>query len=131
MAYGKDLKRYAMKYVRDKAKSKYEKGTECYICGDTTNLDFHHFHTLTVLLDRWLKIKVKERPTHYTDEYVVVWRDEFIEDHKVELYDEAVTLCHKHHLHLHSIYGKNPALHTVEKQKNWVKIQREKHGLVA
>ena len=28
-----DLKRDLVKYVRDKAKSKYDKGTECRICG--------------------------------------------------------------------------------------------------
>ena len=42
------LKRDAVKYVRDKAKSKYEKGTECRICGETEQLDFHHFYSLTV-----------------------------------------------------------------------------------
>lgn len=122
------LKRDKIKYIRDKAKSKYEKGTECRICGTNQALDFHHFYTLTLLLDKWLKEKVKIRPEHYTDEYIVIWRDEFIEDHWAELYDEVVTLCHTHHLKLHSIYGKNPALHTVEKQKKWVEIQREKHG---
>jgi hypothetical protein len=121
--------RYAIKWVRDKAKSSYEKGTECYICGSQERLDFHHFHTLTVLLDKWLKEKIKIRPEHYTEEYVVVWRDEFIEDHHKELYVDAATLCHKHHLQLHSIYGKNPTLHTVEKQRNWLQIQREKNGL--
>lgn len=125
------LKRDKIKYIRDKAKSKYEKGTECRICGTNKALDFHHFHTLTMLLDKWLKEKVKIRPEHYTEEYIVVWRDEFIEDHWAELYEEAVTLCHEHHLKLHSIYGKNPALHTAEKQKKWIEIQREKHGLVS
>jgi len=33
-------------------------------------------------------------------------------------------------LKLHSIYGKDPALTTATKQMRWVKIQREKHGLV-
>ena len=28
-----ELKRDLVKYVRDKAKSKYDKGTECFICG--------------------------------------------------------------------------------------------------
>lgn len=130
MANNIELKRYAMKYVRDKAKSKYEKGSECYICGSSEKLDFHHYNTLTMLLDKWLKVKTKERPTHYTDEYVVVWRDEFIAEHYKELYEEAVTLCHDHHLRLHAVYGKNPALHTVEKQKKWVDIQRDKHGSI-
>ena len=29
----KKLKRDPIKYIRDRAKSKYEKGTECHICG--------------------------------------------------------------------------------------------------
>ena len=55
-----ELKRDLVKYVRDKAKSKYDKGTECFICGATENLDFHHFHGLTELLEIWLrKNKIK------------------------------------------------------------------------
>jgi len=34
------LKRDLVKYVRDKAKSKYKKETECYICGSTENWTF-------------------------------------------------------------------------------------------
>lgn len=124
------LKRDKIKYIRDKAKSKYEKGDSCRICGTNSALDFHHFYTLTILLDKWLAEKVKIRPEHYTDEYIIVWRDEFIEENWAKLYEEAVTLCHEHHLRLHSIYGKNPGLHTAEKQKRWIEIQREKHGLV-
>jgi hypothetical protein len=126
----KDLKRLPIKYIRDKAKAKYEKGTECYICGTDERLDFHHFYTLTPLLNEWLKEKQKIRPEHYTDEYIVIWRDEFIDEKWAELYKHAVTICHKHHLQLHSIYGRNPPLTTAEKQMRWVEIQREKHGLV-
>ena len=39
-----NLKRDLVKYVRDRAKSKYDKGTECRICESTENLDFHHFY---------------------------------------------------------------------------------------
>lgn len=124
------LKRYAIKYIRDRAKSKYEKADNCYICGDSKRLDFHHYYTLSPLLDVWLKKKIQIRPDHYTDEYILVWRDEFIDDNWFEMYDETVTLCHDHHLKLHSIYGRDPGLHTVEKQKRWVGIQREKNGLV-
>ena len=49
------LKRDLVKYVRDKAKSKYKKDTHCYICGSTENLDFHHFYGLTELLESWFK----------------------------------------------------------------------------
>jgi len=126
----KMLKRDKIKYVRDRAKARYEKGSECRICGAKIKLDFHHFHTLTPLLEKWLKEKVELRPEHYTDEYITIWRDEFIDDNWAEMYQETVTLCHDHHLQLHSIYGRNPPLHTAEKQKRWVEIQRDKHGLV-
>ena len=118
------LKRDAVKYVRDKAKSKYEKGTECHICGETEQLDFHHFYSLTPLLNQWLT-KNKLNP-----DYIQALRDDFIEEHSAELYEHTVTLCHHHHLALHKIYGKDPALGTAKKQMRWVEIQREKHGLV-
>ena len=124
------LKRDKVKYIRDKAKSRYEKGNECRICGTNIKLDFHHFYTLVPLLEKWLSEKTTLRPEHYTDEYITIWRDEFIDDNWAELYDETVTLCHTHHLKLHSVYGRNPPLHTAQKQKRWVEIQREKHGMV-
>jgi len=126
----KKLKRDPVKYIRDRAKSKYKKEDKCYICGSVSSLDFHHFYTLTPLLNRWLKEKVKERPSHYTDEYITIWRDEFIDDNWAELYDHTVTICHAHHLELHKIYGRNPGLGTAEKQMRWVELQRDKHGMV-
>lgn len=120
------FRRDPIKFIRDKAKAKYQKGTECYICGSTDTLDFHHFYSLTPLFNKWLKdnkIEIK------TDEDVLAVRERFIEEHQRELYEEARTLCHKHHLQLHSIYGKYPALVTAEKQKRWVEIQRTKNGL--
>ena len=122
-----DLKRDLVKYVRDKAKSKYDKGTECQICGSTENLDFHHFYGMTELLDKWLR---ENKLIIDTAEEIMEVRDTFIEQHIAELYEEAVTLCHNHHLRLHSIYGKRPKLFTAQKQKRWVLKQREKHGMV-
>jgi len=118
------LKRDIVKYVRDRAKTRYKKGTECYICGETENLDFHHFHSLSPLLHRWVKLN------RFSPEEVMEWRDAFIDEHTKELFTDTVTLCHEHHLRLHSVYGRNPNLGTAMKQKRWVHIQREKHGLV-
>ena len=118
------LKRDIVKYVRDKAKSRYEKGTECRICRAKAPLDFHHFYSLTPLLNQWIT-KNKHNP-----EYIQALRDDFIEEHQAELYEHTTTLCHMHHLKLHSVYGKDPALTTATKQKRWVEIQREKHGMV-
>lgn len=124
------LKRDKVKYIRDKAKASYEKGDACEICDSKIRLDFHHYYSLAPLLHKWLEEKKKIRPEHYTDEYIVIWREEFIDDNWAELYNDTVTLCHDHHLKLHSIYGRNPGLHTAKKQMRWVEIQREKHGLV-
>ena len=119
-----DLKRDIVKYIRDKAKNKYEKGTECYICGEKTELDFHHFYSLSPLVHSYIK-KNKLLP-----ENILSFREDFIQDHWSELYDHTVTLCHAHHLKLHKVYGRDPALTTAKKQENWVEIQREKHGMV-
>lgn len=121
------LKRDLVKYVRDKAKSKYRKEAECYICGSTENLDFHHFYGLTELLESWMK---ENEITVETEEDILRLRELFIAEKQDEIYNHAVTLCHQHHLRLHGIYGKRPKLITARKQKNWVDIQREKYGMV-
>jgi hypothetical protein len=121
------LKRDLVKYVRDKAKSQYKKGTHCYICGSSETLDFHHFYGLTELLETWLK---KKQIVVTEEEQIVSLRPQFIEEHMRELYEDAVTLCHDHHLRLHSIYGKRPKLVTAKKQQRWVNIQRKKYGMV-
>jgi len=122
----KELKRDPVKYVRDKAKAGYKKDTKCYICSAEIELDFHHYYSLAPLLDQF----VKERNYHIED--IRDFREEFINEHWEELYDWTVTLCHTHHLKLHSIYGRNPPLHAAKKQMRWTELQREKHlnGLV-
>ena len=126
-----DLKRDLIKYCRDRAKSKYNKGSECEICTSTNELEFHHFNSMTQMLDKWLaknKLKVE------TAEEIMSVRDSFIEEHQTEIYDLTTTLCKQCHLKLHAIYGKKPSLGTAAKQERWVQRQRdkyrEKHGLV-
>ena len=122
-----DLKRDLVKYVRDKAKSKYKKDTQCYICGSTENLDFHHFNGLTELLETWMK---ENKITIETEEQILELRERFIKEKNNEVYEQAVTLCHTHHLRLHGIYGKRPKLITAKKQQHWVNVQRDKYGMV-
>ncbi len=121
------LKRDLVKYVRDKAKSKYKKEAECYICGSTENLDFHHFYGLTELLESWMKNK---DITVETEEEILELREVFIKENEDKVYKQAVTLFHMHHLRLHNIYGKRPKLITAKKQQRWVEIQRNKYGMV-
>lgn len=122
-----DLKRDLVKYVRDKAKSKYKKETQCFICGSQEKLDFHHFYGLTELLETWLR---KNKITIESEADILALRERFIEEKNKKVYDHAVTLCHEHHLRLHSIYGKRPKLITAKKQQHWVKVQRDKYGMV-
>lgn len=117
------MARIPIKWVRDLAKSGYKKGTSCEICGATEQLDFHHYYTLTPLFEKWCRTK-KLKIT--CDEDVLAIREEFIAEHLKELYEDTVTLCHTHHMALHAVYGKDPSLATAEKQKRWVKIQKEK-----
>ncbi len=123
-----ELKRDKIKYIRDRAKSAYVKDEECYICGGDESLDFHHFFSVTELLDKWIKEK---KLVISTAEDMMEMRDEFIEVHHKEIYDDTVTLCHKHHLKLHSIYGKKPTLVTGPKQMRWVDKRRVKeYGII-
>lgn len=122
-----NLKRDLVKYVRDKAKSGYKKETQCYICGETERLEFHHFYGMTELLESWLK---RRKLTITSADEIMSLREIFIKEHYNEIYYEAATLCKSHHMRLHSIYGKRPKLVTALKQQRWVKIQRGKNGMV-
>lgn len=119
-----ELLRDKIKYVRDKAKARYRKGLLCEICGIEENLDFHHYYTMTPLFNKWCK--EKGYTVKVVDDILNI-RDLFISEHEDKIYNQTVTLCHPDHMKLHGVYGKDPALTTAEKQKNWVRIQREKH----
>jgi hypothetical protein len=115
--------RIPVKWIRDRAKSAYDKKDHCYICGTDQDLELHHTHSITLLLERWIE---KTGRDFSTDEAVLANRDEFIENHRVEIYEAVYTLCNRHHVNLHSIYGKAPALHTATKQGHWVETQKAK-----
>ncbi len=118
------LKRIPIKYVRDRAKSRYVKDDKCYVCGPVEELlDFHHFHTVDVLFDKWIKEKGIKLTT--ADDVIAV-RDDFINEHSHEMFEDAVTICRSCHKKLHSIYGQRPPLTTAAKQRRWLEKQRVK-----
>lgn len=123
MAKNTGNNRIPVKWVRDKAKSAYDKKDHCYICGTDQDLELHHTHSITVLLENWAATKGYDIST---DEGILAVRDEFIETYHKEIYDDVFTLCNKHHVLLHSVYGKKPALHTASKQLNWIEKQKAK-----
>lgn len=116
-------KRIPVKWVRDKAKSAYEKKSSCYICGCVGNLELHHLHSITLLLEKWAENK---RYDISTDEGICAVREEFILEHHSELYDEVYTLCNPHHIALHGVYGKTPKPGSETRQARWIEIQKQK-----
>jgi 5-methylcytosine-specific restriction endonuclease McrA len=124
MAKNTGNNRIPVKWVRDKAKSAYEKKDHCYICNCSEDLELHHTHSITLLLEEWARLNKYDIST---DDGILAVRDEFIEAHKKEIYDEVYTLCNRDHVKLHSIYGKKPPKHTASKQVLWIERQKEKH----
>lgn len=115
--------RISVKWVRDKAKAAYEKKPECYICSTNQDLELHHLHSITILLNSWAS---RNNYDISTDEGILAVRDEFISKHHKEIYEMVYTLCNTHHVKLHSVYGKAPSPSTVEKQRLWIEKQRAK-----
>jgi len=115
-----DLKRDPVKYIRDAVKTLYPKGTECRICATNELLEFHHYHSVAEMYNKW----VKDHKLNKKD--ILDHREAFIEEHSQQLIHECVTLCKKDHARLHKIYGKSPKLSTAEKQARWVERQRER-----
>lgn|SRR5574343_316940 len=123
MAKNTGNNRIPVKWVRDKAKSAYEKAENCYICNTTEDLELHHTHSITILLENWAS---KNGYDISTDDGILAVRDQFISEHEKELYEYAFTLCNKDHVRLHSIFGKKPPIHTADKQVRWIEIQKNK-----
>lgn len=115
--------RIAVKWVRDKAKAAYQKQSSCYICGATNDLELHHLHSITNLLYNWADSMGYSIDT---DEAILAVRDEFISEHYSELYELVYTLCNRHHVMLHSVYGKIPTVSSVPKQRAWIETQKAK-----
>lgn len=123
MAKNTGNNRIPVKWVRDKAKAAYEKKGCCHICGTNEDLELHHTHSITILLEDWAKRKGYDIST---DEGILAVRDEFIEQHHKQIYEDVFTLCNKHHVMLHGVYGKKPAKGTEEKQARWIERQKAK-----
>ena len=123
MAKNTDNKRIPVKWVRDRAKAAYDKKDHCYICGTSEDLELHHLQSITLLLNEWADRKAYDIST---DEGILAVRDEFIEEHHTQIYTWVYTLCNKHHVLLHGVYGKAPTLASAPKQSRWLEIQKTK-----
>jgi|TARA_R100001443_G_scaffold110913_1_gene123195 hypothetical protein len=116
-------KRVAVKHIRDGIKSNYKKDCKCAICSTEEKLELHHYTTVSTLFKNY--VEEHNIPVD-TDEEVRAMRDDFYKMYWYELVDYTVTLCEEHHRKLHSIYGREPPLHTAKKQERWVEKQRDK-----
>jgi hypothetical protein len=118
-----DLKRYEVKYIRDKVKSNYPMKSKCEICSGTEELHFHHYNSLAELYNKWAS---KNKLNITSAEEIMAVRDEFITEHWEQLVTLGACLCKKHHEALHKVYGKNPPLTTAAKHARWVETQKLK-----
>ena len=123
MAKNTGNNRIAVKWVRDRAKSAYDKKDHCYICNTDVDLELHHFNSITILLEKWAAAQGYDIST---DAGILEVRDQFISEHNNELYEQVRTLCNKHHVALHQVFGKAPAINSTPRQERWVDIQRDK-----
>lgn len=119
-----EKKRVPVKHIRDGIKSNYNKDCKCAICSTEEDLELHHYRTVSTLFYNYCK---EHNIDISTDELVLAMRDQFYKDHWEDLVEYTVTLCNKHHKLLHKIYGREPLLHTAEKQERWVQKQKDKH----
>jgi len=121
------LKRFPIKYIRDYIKKDYKIRDECFICGTKENLELHHLFSVSQLFNDWcLKNKVTEIDSV---EKITSLREIFSVDCKESLdHHNLYTLCKNHHQRLHNIYGQRYSNHLVPKIRNWLEIQKEKHG---
>lgn len=123
MASNTGNKRVATKHIRDGIKSKYPKKDYCEITGETENLEFHHYHTLSILLKNYSR---KNRIPISTDEEVIAMRDKFYETYWFETVEDGVTLTSEMHSKLHRVYGREPSLASADKQRKWVQRIKDK-----
>lgn len=123
MAKNTGNNRIAVKWVRDLAKKAYVKEDTCYICNTTEDLELHHTNSITLLLEGWARKKGYDIST---DEGICAVRQEFIDEHYDELYEQVYTLCNKHHVALHGVYGKTPQPTSGPKQERWIEAQKAK-----
>lgn len=123
-----ELKRLEVKYVRDGIKTRYRKADKCDICGNTNDLEYHHYNTVDLLWTKWKKDSgntIIRSPEHIKE-----LREQFYAAYWSEMVEDCATLCHRHHKALHSVYGESPPLATANKQKNWVAKQNAKQNKV-
>lgn len=122
-----NLNKYAVKIVREYIKKDYKARDCCYICGETATLELHHLYSLSETWNTWLD---KQKIRHLeSDDHVKQLRVQFAEDCSEQLSNKhLITLCKKHHLALHTVYGQRYSNHLVPKIRNWVEIQKDKHS---
>lgn len=116
--------RIPVKWVRDKAKSAYEKKDACQVCATDQDLELHHLISVTLLLNKWA---AENKYDISTDDGILAVRDEFIANHNKEIYEDVYTLCNKHHVALHGVFGKSPSLTSASKQEMWIEKQKSKY----
>jgi len=119
------LQRESVKYIRDYIKKSYKTKDCCFICDSKEKLELHHIYSLSDLFSSWCKENNIKDIT--TSDEIKELRVRFQKDTEEKLSnDNLYTLCKKHHLKLHNIYGQAYSLFTAEKVKRWLLKMKDK-----
>lgn len=122
-----ELKRLPLKYIRDYIKKDYKLRDYCYICGCTESLEMHHLYSVSELFNNWCSENKIIDIT--SEEQMLKLRVLFAEECSESLsHKNLFTLCSNHHKRLHNLYGQRYPNYLVPKVRNWLDIQKEKHG---
>jgi len=115
-----------VKKVRAKSKTQYYKlkDSECFICGNESNLELHHILPLSEIIVEFLKKHEKEVADAKNDEDLVVAIINECND--IFEKDNVVTLCKQCHYWLHNLFGASYKRKTAEKVKTYLINQRRK-----
>lgn len=114
--------------IRDYIKKDYKVRECCYICGSADNIELHHLFGVSELFNTWVdknNIRIDN-----TVEQVKELRIVFAKDNAEALSnDNLYSLCKKHHVILHSIYGQRYSNNMAIKVKNWIDVQKSKNNV--
>jgi hypothetical protein len=121
------LKREVIKYLRDFIKKDYKAKDYCYVCSSKDTLELHHLYGLSETFSEWCSAQGIDRETIVTLESVLSIREEFAKDKEEVLSNKYLyTLCKKHHIQLHSLFGQRYSNYTAKKVLRWLELQKDK-----
>ena len=115
-----------IKHVRNKIKSYYIKGTECYICNSQDTLEFHHLMCVSIEAQKIIRNQgYRDYPKDDDPRFEEIVRI-VADDPSIKNPEHFYTLCKVCHKALHQRYGQNYV--AWKATQKYIEKQKERHG---